>query len=84
MGPHDVHLIYAVREFAGLLPSESQERIKQAMDAPFDAWLRRVATRWTVLLESDAAARIAATLVGELSALRWPEGGNVASSAPGA
>ncbi len=45
LAPHDVHVIYAVREFAGLLPSEWQERIKQAMDAPFDAWLRRVATR---------------------------------------
>jgi hypothetical protein len=43
--PHAVHVIYAVREFAGLLPSEWQERIKQAMDAPFEAWLRQIATR---------------------------------------
>jgi hypothetical protein len=45
LAPHAVHVIYAVREFAGLVPSEWQERIKQALDAPFDAWLRRIATR---------------------------------------
>jgi hypothetical protein len=45
LAPHDVHVIYAVREFAGLLPSEWQERIKLALDTPFETWLEGVATR---------------------------------------
>jgi hypothetical protein len=45
LAPHDVHVIYAVREFSALLPSEWQERIKLAMDTPFETWLESVATR---------------------------------------
>jgi hypothetical protein len=45
LAPLDVHVIYAVREFSGLLPSEWQERIKLALDTPFDTWLEGVATR---------------------------------------
>ena len=45
LAPYDLYVIYAVREFSALLPSEWQERIKLAMDMPFEMWLESVATR---------------------------------------
>jgi hypothetical protein len=49
LAPHDVRVIYSVREFAGLLTSAWQQSIKAMSPRPLEEWLTRVAggdSRW--------------------------------------
>ena len=42
LAPREVHVIYAARNLAGLMPSEWQEYIKHRSTLTFDAWSRKV------------------------------------------
>ena len=43
--PHEVHVIYGVRDFAGLLTSSWQERVKNAERRQFEPWLEMISER---------------------------------------
>jgi hypothetical protein len=42
LAPRELHVVYVVRDLAGLLPSEWQEYVKHGSTLTFEAWARRV------------------------------------------
>ena len=66
LAPREVHVIYATRNLAGLLPSEWQEYVKHRSKYTYEDWSRRIFARsakgpgkwfWSVHDSTDVVAR---------------------------